>query len=178
MNNHPPWSRLYGSDNEYFKFRGWIYCPVVLQIGQERCVYESFFICVFWLPPTIDIYTTSVLHGSVDSLGAVYDTSVSLQPNQRSSPTMRKYCRIASLFRFKRLRSSSLPDAIERVQVFELDNMWLPPHYQNFTAATLAGEQRSARLRFPDNGVVLLGDFSSLTSLEEEEEPYNRNHKA
>ncbi len=48
--------------------------------------------------------------------------------------------------------------------------MWLPQHYQNFIAATLAGEQPSERLRFPDNGVVLLGDFSFSTTLEAEEE--------
>ncbi len=35
--------------------------------------------------------------------------------------------------------------------------MWLPPHYQNHIAATLVREQPSKLLRFPDNGVVLLG---------------------
>ncbi len=115
---------------------------------------------------------TSALHGSVDSLGAVFDTSVSLQANQRTSPTTRSSSRTLSLTSFSRRRSSSCPAAIKRGQVFELDNMWLPPHYQNFIAATLAGEQPSSRLRFPDNGVLLLGDFSFSTTLV----PNNRNH--
>ncbi len=34
----------------------------------------------------------------------------------------------------------------------------------------IAGEQPSARLRFPDIGVVLLGDFSFSTTLVAEEE--------
>ncbi len=115
---------------------------------------------------------TSALHGSVDSLDAVSDASTSLQSNHRISPTTRSSSRTLSLTSFSRRRSSSCPAAIERAHVFELDNMWLQPHYQNFIAATLAGEQPSARLRFPDNGVVLLGDFSFSTTLE----PNNRNH--
>ncbi len=79
----------------------------------------------------------------------------------------------------------SCPAAIERIHVLDPDHMWLPPHFQNYITATLAGEQPSQRLRFPDNGVVLLGDFSfsSTPEAEEEEEPsmsisepYNRNH--
>ncbi len=90
---------------------------------------------------------------------------------------------IASLTRFKRLRSNSCPAAIERAQVVEPDNMWLPPHYQNYIAATLGREQPSNLLRFPGNGVVLLGDLLFLSTLKAEEEPtmsasepYNWNH--
>ncbi len=126
----------------------------------------------------------SGLRGSVDSLDAAFDASTSLQSNHRFSPTTRSSSRTLSRTSFARRRSSSCPAAIERGQVFEMDNMWLPPHYQNFIAATMAGEQPSARLRFPDNGVLLLGDFSfsSTPEAEEEEpsmtisEPYNRNH--
>ncbi len=70
--------------------------------------------------------------------------------------------------------------------VLNPDNMWLPPYFQYYITATLAGEQPSERQRFPDNGVVLLGNFSfsSTPEAEEEEEPsmsisepYNRNHR-
>ncbi len=61
--------------------------------------------------------------------------------------------------------------------------MWLPPHYQNFINAAMAGEQPSERLRLTDIGVVIRGDFSFSSTLEAVEEPpmsisepFNRNH--
>ncbi len=128
----------------------------------------------------------SELHGSVDRLSAVFDTSVSLQSSQGSPSMARKSRQTHCLNSPTRLRSSSCPAAIERIHVLDPDHMWLPPHFQYYINATLADEQPSARLRFPGNGVVLLGDFSfsSIPEAEEEEEPsmsitelYNRNHR-
>ncbi len=129
----------------------------------------------------------SELHGSVDRLSAVFDTSVSLHSSQGSSSMARRSRQTHGPNSPTRLRSSSCPAAIERIHVLDPNHMWLPPHFQNYITATLAGEQPSERLRFPDNGVVLLGDFSfsSTPEAEEEEdeepsmsisEPYNRNH--
>ncbi len=58
-----------------------------------------------------------------------------------------------------------------RAHVLVKANMWLPPHFQNYINATLAGEEPSGRLQFPDNGVVILCEFSFSSTLETEEEP-------
>ncbi len=142
-------------------------------MGQERCACEGFYICVFWLPPTVYIYTRFLQQSNECTtwLGRQPWFCIRCFGQPPTKPTfITDYEKIGSLTRIKRMRSRSCPAAIERAQVFELDNMWLPPHYRNFIAATLAAEQPSERLRFPDNGVVLLGDFSFSTTLEAEEE--------
>ncbi len=96
-------------------------------------------------------------HSLLSNHHNVYNSSKEgLQPSQRTSPTMRRSCQIPSLTRFTRLHVNSCPAAIEWAQVLEPDNMWLPPHCQNFIAATLAREKPSMLLRFLDNGLSFL----------------------
>ncbi len=91
--------------------------------------------------------------------------------------------RSSVLTAFRRNRSRSCPPAIGDLPSSEPDNIRLPPHYENFINAALAGDLPSPRLQFPNNGVMLLGHFSFSSTPETEEEPsvslsepFLRNH--
>ncbi len=64
----------------------------------------------------------SELHGSVDRLNAVFDTSVSLHSSQGSSSMARRSRQIHGANSPTRLRSSSCPAAIERIHVLDPDH--------------------------------------------------------
>ncbi len=109
-------------------------------------------------------------------------TSVSSR-HSLSSATNRRIGRSSVLTAFRRNRSRSCPAVMDRLQYSEPDYIRLPPHYENFINAALAGDLPSPRLQFPDNGVMLLGHFSFSSTPESEEEPsfslsepFLRNH--
>ncbi len=132
------------------------------------------------------------MSNSTDSFSSEYNLSRSLRDSNSnvndsshhppSSAANTRIGKSSVLAAFRRNRSRSCPPAIGGLPNPEPDYIRLPPHYENFINAALAGDPPTPRLQFPDNGVMLLGHFSFSSTPKSEEpsllssEPFFRNH--